>query len=68
VDWVAIPGLHASTGHTMVAEIGLDLGTWPHEKAFWAWLGLAPRHEIAGGNVWRRRTLQTRNRAGQAWR
>jgi hypothetical protein len=52
----------------MVAEIGLDLGTWPHEKAFWAWLGLAPRHEIAGGNVWRRRTLQTRNRAGQAWR
>jgi transposase len=53
---------------TIVAEIGLDLGKWPHEKAFCAWLGLAPRHEISGGNVLRRSTLKTRNRAGPAWR
>ena len=46
----------------MLAEISLDLGKWPHVKAFCAWLGLAPRHEISGG------TLQTRNRAGQALR
>jgi transposase len=65
---VAIPGRHASTGHTMMAEIGLDLGKWPHAKACCAWLGLAPRHELSGGNVWRRGTLQTRNRAGQALR
>jgi transposase len=68
VDLVAIPGLHASTVQTIVAEIGLDLGKWPHEKAFCAWLGLAPRHEISGGKVWRRSTLKTRNRAGQALR
>jgi hypothetical protein len=68
VDWVAIPGLHASTGQTLVAEIGLDLGKWPHEQAFCAWLGLAPRHEISGGHVWCRSTLQTRHRAGQAVR
>jgi transposase len=68
VDWVAIPGRHASTGQRMSAESGLDLGKWPTEKAFCAWLGLAPRHEIAGGNVLRRSTLQPRNRAGQAWR
>ena len=68
VDLVAIPGLHASTVQTMVAEIGLDLGKWPHEKAFCAWLGLAPRHEISGGKVLRRSTLKTRNRAGQALR
>jgi transposase len=68
VEVVAIPGLHASTVHTMVAEIGLDLGKWPHEKAVCAWLGLAPRHDISGGNVWRRSTLKTQNRAGQALR
>jgi transposase len=62
----AIPGLHASTVHPMLAAIGLDLGQWPHAKACWAWLGLAPRHEISGGKVVRRSTLQTRHRAGHA--
>jgi transposase len=68
VDLVAIPGLHASTVQTIIAEIGLDLGKWPNEKAFCAWLGLAPRHEISGGKVLRRSTLKTRSRAGQALR
>lgn len=68
VDVVAIPGLHASTVHTMIAAIGLDMGKWPTEKAFCAWLGLAPHHEISGGKVLRRSTLQPRNRAGQALR
>jgi transposase len=68
VDLVAIPGLHASTVQTILAEIGLDMGKWPHAKAFCAWLGLAPRHEISGGKILRRSTLQTRNRAGQALR
>jgi hypothetical protein len=68
VDLVAIPGLHASTVQTILAEIGLDMGKWPNEKAFCAWLGLAPRHEISGGKILRRSTLPTRNRAGQALR
>jgi transposase len=68
VDLVAIPGLHASTGQTLLAEIGLAMGKWPNEKAFCAWLGLAPRHEISGGKVLRRSTRKTRNRAGQALR
>jgi transposase len=68
VELVAIPGLHASTVQTIVAEIGLDMGKWPNEQAFWAWLGLAPRHEISGGKVLRRSTLKTRSRAGQALR
>ena len=68
VDVGALPGRHASTVPTLVAAIGLDLGKWPHEQAFCAWLGLAPRHEIAGGTVLRRSTLQTRHRAGQAVR
>jgi transposase len=68
VDVVAIPGLHASTVQPMVAEIGLDMGKWPHEKACWAWLGRAPRHEISGGKVVRRSPLKPQNRAGQALR
>ena len=65
---VAIPGLHASTVQTMLSEIGLDLRQWPDAKAFCAWLGLAPHHEIAGGKIVRRSTLKTHNRAGQAFR
>ena len=68
VDLLAIPGLQASTAQTILAEIGLDMRKWPNEKAFCAWLGLAPRHEISGGKVLRRHTLKTRNRAGQALR
>jgi transposase len=68
VEVVAIPGLHASTVQTIIAEIGLDLGKWPNAKAFCAWLGLAPRHELSGGKVLRRSTLKTRSRAGQALR
>src|ERR671922_1529801 len=68
VDVLAIPGLQASTAQTILAEIGLNMEKWPNEKAFCAWLGLAPRHEISGGKVLRRHTLKTRNRAGQALR
>jgi transposase len=52
----------------MLSAIGLDLRKWPHAKAFCAWLGLAPHHEISGGKIWRRSTLKTRHRAGQAFR
>jgi transposase len=50
-DLVAIPGLHASTVHTIRSAIGLDLQQWPHAKAFCSWLGLAPQHEISGGKI-----------------
>ena len=30
VDLVTVPGLHASTVQTILAEIGLDTGKWPH--------------------------------------
>jgi transposase len=68
VDLVAIPGLHASTVHTILSDIGLAPRKWPHAKAFCSWLGLAPHHEISGGKILRRSPLKTRNRAGQAFR
>jgi hypothetical protein len=68
VDLIAIPGLHASTVPTLLSESGLDTRKWPNEKACCSWLGLAPHHEISGGQVLRRSTLPTHNRAGQALR
>lgn len=68
VALVAIPGLHASPVQTIPSGIGLDLRTWPNAQAFCSWVGLAPHQEISGGKLLRRRTLQTRNRAGQACR
>lgn len=68
VDLIAIPGLKASTVPTILSEIGVGLRKWPRAKAFRSWLGLAPHQEISGGKIWRRSTLKTRNRAGQAFR
>ena len=68
VDLIAIPGLNASTVQTILSEIGLDLRKWPNAKAFCSWLGLAPHHEISGGQILHRSTLKTHNRAGQAFR
>jgi hypothetical protein len=41
---------------------------FPTEKNFCSWLGLAPKHEISGGKVLKKKTLKTKNRAGQAFR
>jgi transposase len=68
VDLGAISGLTASTGHTLRSDMGVDRQQWPPAKAFWAWVGWAPRHDISGGPVWRRSPLQPRNRAGRAVR
>jgi transposase len=68
VDFIAIPGLNASTVPTMLSEIGLDRRKWPDAKACCAWLGRAPHQEISGGTIVRRSTLKTHNRAGQAFR
>jgi predicted SprT family Zn-dependent metalloprotease len=44
------------------------MGKFPTAKHFCSWLGLAPHHEISGGKILRNHTLQTDNRAGQAFR
>ncbi len=68
VDLTAVDGLHATTAQIMLSEIGTDMEKWPTVKHFCAWLGLAPRNDITGGRVVRRRTLNVANRAAQALR
>ena len=41
---------------------------WPTDKHFCSWLGLAPKHDISGGQVLRSRPRKHRNRAAQAFR
>lgn len=50
VDLVAISGLNASSVQTIIAEIGTDLSSFPTEKHFCSWLGLAPHNDISGAS------------------
>lgn len=68
VDLVAVDGFDESTAQTILAEIGTQMSRFPTVKHFCSWLGLAPHHDIPGGKVVRRHTLQTHNRAAQALR
>ncbi len=68
VALVAVLGLAASRVQTLIAEIGTAMTHFPTGKHVWSWLGLAPRHAIAGGKVLRSRTMKVRSRAHQAVR
>lgn len=68
VDLVAVMGLSATNVQTIIAEIGTDMNRFPTVKHFCAWLGLAPRNDISGGQVLRSRTAKVTNRATQALR
>jgi len=67
-DLTRIEGIDATTGVTVLSEIGSDLSKWPSEKQFTSWLGLSPHRRIAGGKVLSRRTRPTTNRAAAALR
>jgi transposase len=67
-ELVAVHGRSASLAQTLLAEIGTDRHTWPDDQHCCAWLGLAPKHDIAGGKVLKSRTMQNRNRATPAFR
>jgi len=68
VDLVAVHGISDSLAQTILAEIGTDMSKWPDDKHFCSWLGLAPKNDISGGKVLRRRIMKNRNRAAQAFR
>jgi hypothetical protein len=67
VDLVAVTGISAAIAQTILSEVGTDRGKFPTVKHFCSWLGLAPRNDVSGGNVWRSRTLQVVRRATQAF-
>jgi hypothetical protein len=68
VALVAVHGRSAAIAQTLVSEIGTDMSTGPEDKPFGAWLGLAPKHALSGGKVFKSRTRNNRHRAAQAVR
>lgn len=68
VDLTTIDGVGDHTVLTVLAEVGVDLSSWRSERAFGAWLGLAPNPRKSGGKVLRSSTLPNANRAATALR
>jgi hypothetical protein len=67
-DLVAGHGISAGIAQTILAEMGTNMSTWPDDKHFCSWLGLAPQNAISGGKGRKSRTLKTRTRAAHACR
>jgi transposase len=61
-DLTRLPALNEYTLMKLYGEIGADLGRWPTEKHFTAWLGLAPAHQQSGRR--RRRQWRPMGRGG----
>lgn len=68
VDLTAMEGIEANTALVVLSAIGTDRQRWPNEKAFGAWLGLAPNPKKSGGKLQSSATRPGRNRAAQALR
>jgi transposase len=68
VDLVAVHGISDALAQTSLAEIGTDMSTWPTDKHFCSWLGLAPKNDISGGKVLKRRPMKKHNPAAHAFR
>jgi transposase len=68
VDLTVLPGLGATTVHTLFSEVGADLSKFPTAKHFASWLGLCPDQRVSGGKVLSGHTRKVRSRAAYALR
>ncbi|MFN7649193.1 MAG: transposase, partial [Acidobacteriota bacterium] len=60
--------MKAMTVQTLIAEAGLDMSRWPTEYHFVSWIGLAPRNEVSGGKVLKKKTRKVVSRLATALR
>lgn len=68
VNLTRIDGVYSMTVQTVVSEAGLDMSKWATEHHFVSWIGLAPRNEISGGKVLKKRTRKVKSRLATALR
>jgi transposase len=66
-DAVVLPGFTDTNWLKLLAEVGTDLSAWPNEKAFTAWLQLAPGQNRSGKKA-RRQRYRGQTQAGQIFR
>ncbi len=68
VDLTMIDGVGVNTALTVLAEVGTDMSPWRSERAFGAWLGLAPNPRKSGGRVLRSKSSPSAHRVAVALR
>ena len=51
VDLTTVDGIDVMTAQVFLSEVGPELGAFPSEDHFAAWLELAPRRDVSGGKV-----------------
>lgn len=68
VDLTRIDGIQVMTIQTLITEAGLDMDQWPTEHHFVSWIGLAPRNDISGGKVLKKKTRKVVSRLATALR
>lgn len=68
VDLTRIEGVYTMTVQTFISEAGLDMSKWPTEHHFVSWIGLAPRNDVSGGKVLKKRTRKVVSRLATALR
>jgi transposase len=68
VDLTRIDGVKEMTIQTILTEAGLDMSKWPTENHFVSWIGLAPRNEVSGGKVLKRKTRKVVSRLATGFR
>jgi transposase len=68
VDLTTSEGIAEGTAWGILSEIGTDMRRWPSVKHFGSGLGLAPPHQISGGQVLSRRVRPGAQRVALALR
>ena len=68
VNLTRIDGVYSMTIQTVISEAGLDMSKWETEHHFVSWIGLAPRNEISGGKVLKKKTRKVKSRLATALR
>jgi transposase len=68
VDLTRIDGVKEMTIQTIISEAGLDMSKWPTENHFVSWIGLAPRNDVSGGKVLKKKTRKVVSRLATGFR
>ena len=68
VDLLAVGGIGAVNGLTIVSEHGVDLSAWSHYKKYTSWLGLCCGNNVSGKKSKSGKTRAVKSRVANAYR
>ena len=68
IDLLEINGVGHGLILTLLAEVGMDLSSFPSHKHFVSWLCLCPNKKVSGGKVLSSKTQKNKSRLRQAFK